>query len=111
MEVYNYMNEKRYISYIKPTHFRVTVERLDEIFCIAEENNILGEFLINASMCIIPVNELKAKIEYLKEHFMPIVLEDGKFNPIFKMSNKVMLQTYGIDKKTLIANYTNQRRK
>lgn len=76
-----------------------------EIMDICASNNIDTK-LNKTILTHISLEELTSKIEFLKEHNLPLTLEDGKLSEIFFLSNKDMQEKYGISLEELVSKYS-----
>lgn len=77
-----------------------------KIIELCKENNIHSDKIVTNLMRI-PVNELNAKLNFIKENKLEIV-ENDNLNPIFFMSNANLQATYNISLEDLIKNYSKE---
>lgn len=68
-------------------------------------NSNIDTKLNKTILTLISLEELTSKIEFLKEHNLPLTLEDGELWEIFSLSNKDMKEKYGISLEELINKY------
>ena len=87
-----------------------TKKNKDEIISICNEYNI-DTAKNNNVIKHISVQELESKIEYLKEHNIPIVDLNGVLIDIFTMSSPAMKEKYGITLEELISEYDIKKQK
>ena len=76
-----------------------------EIMDICASNNIDTK-LNKTILTHISLEELTCKIKFLKEHNLPLTLDDGKLSEIFFLSNKDMQEKYGISLEELVSKYS-----
>lgn len=76
-----------------------------EIMDICASNNIDTK-LNKTILTHISLEELTCKIKFLKEHNLPLTLDDGKLSEIFFLNNKDMQEKYGISLEELVSKYS-----
>ena len=75
-------------KFLKSLIINKSLQNLQTILPYLDELNVLNVVLKSPSILTLSFDEVKNRIEYLKNNDLPIVVDNGRFNKVFGLSKK-----------------------
>ena len=75
-------------KFLKLLIINKSLQNLQTILLYLDELNVLNVVLKSPSILTLSFDEVKNRIEYLKNNDLPIVVDNGRFNKVFGLSKK-----------------------